>query len=170
MRIPQLLLRSSLRYFECRQVVLQAHEPRQHGPPCTGSRSIRSVRDVRQGDTSLPSTTRNTRPCSSKPDSVFLGVHLFGYSVHKRVLLCAAVLAQFLPLSKFLVYTWDQDGTVVCYLIVKRYRSLDLIASSPVYRKLWNVEINMLEIGRAPSPCILCVIWVRDQPPVLIRP
>ena len=61
-----------------------------------------------------------------------------------------------------MIYARQDLSIVIILLIIKRDYSLNLILASLIFRKMTNVNINVIEKGRVPFLLILGIIGIRN--------
>ena len=61
-----------------------------------------------------------------------------------------------------MIHARQDLSIVIILLIIKRDYSLNLILASLIFRKTTNVNVNVIEKGRAPFLLILSVIGIRN--------
>ena len=61
-----------------------------------------------------------------------------------------------------MIHARQDLSIVIILLIIKRDYSLNLILASLIFRKITNVNVNVIEKGRVPFLLILSVIGIRN--------
>ena len=61
-----------------------------------------------------------------------------------------------------MIYARQDLSIVIILLIIKRDYSLNLILASLIFRKITNVNINVIEKGRVPFLLILSIIGIQN--------
>ena len=61
-----------------------------------------------------------------------------------------------------MIYVRQDLSIVIILLIIKRDYSLNLILASLIFRKMTNVNVNVIEKGRVPFLLILSIIGIQN--------
>ena len=61
-----------------------------------------------------------------------------------------------------MIYARQDLSVVIILLIIERDYSLNLILASLIFRKITNINVNVIEKGRVPFLLILSVIGIRN--------
>ena len=59
-----------------------------------------------------------------------------------------------------MIYARQDLSIVIILLIIKRDYSLNLILASLIFRKMTNINVNVIEKGRVPFLLILSIIGI----------
>ena len=61
-----------------------------------------------------------------------------------------------------MIYARQDLSIVIILLIIERDYSLNLILASLIFRKMTNINVNVIEKGRVPFLLILSVIGIQN--------